>query len=424
MDSLDVVKYEIPNFSDPYKTIAFLWELLSIAFNSVIIYRALNGWLINPRITRQVVFASSLATVWILICLTQFFIQHRVLSILNNWTGYPLTLLVVLQHIELLKLFVSLSDYWTDRKCRIFQYSMMGTHVALTFPEYIWPFGLENDRTIREVTFNNKLAEYCAIPWVGILIIVDNICAIVSIRLMWKHLLSLRGRENKTGEVPTDRYYKVVVWIAAHASLDIVSLILFSVARTAPGIGEREQMLLDYLTTPVVAYHVGCYPFVYCGVRDLKFHEQIKELRSSTGSKKKAKKSAELNSPVSPVDASHSMSTNVRKPRSLESQNSPIIPLHHSRRKPRSEEPATRESLVAPRRFNSLGRKPRWALDSQATSAGDRFSPIVGIRDLNRHGRQHQLPPRVIIGAPGSRPRSEEAISPISPQARFFKSAQ
>ena len=151
MENLDIPKYEMPDFTDPYKSIGFVWEITSIIFNAYIIYRAAQGWLIKPRITKQVVYASSLAIFWILINLIQFFIQHRTLSILNAWTGYPLTLLVGLQHIELLKLFVSLSDFWTERKCKIFQLILVVFHLVITSPEYIWPLGLENNKGLRGV---------------------------------------------------------------------------------------------------------------------------------------------------------------------------------------------------------------------------------------------------------------------------------
>ena len=156
MENLDSVKFTSPNFSDPYIVIAFVWEIMACIFNGAVIARALNGWLINPKITRQVIFASALAIIWISICLIQFFVQHRSLSIINNWTGYPLTLLIALQHIELLKLFVSLSDYWTKRKCRVFQLIIIALHVVISSPEYIWPFGLENNATVMEVSQSKR----------------------------------------------------------------------------------------------------------------------------------------------------------------------------------------------------------------------------------------------------------------------------
>lgn len=163
MQDLDVTTYTYPVFQDPLISIAFTWELVAIAFNLFIIGRSLTGWILNRTATRQVIFACSLAVIWLSICITQFFVQHRALSLLNNWTGYPLTLLVGLQHIELLKLFVSLSNYWTEKKCRILQICLICIHIIICLPEYIWPFGLENNATVREVIMSKSYllsAEY------------------------------------------------------------------------------------------------------------------------------------------------------------------------------------------------------------------------------------------------------------------------
>ena len=94
---------------------------------------------------------------------------------------------------------------------------------------------------------------------------------------MWKHLKDHKRYESHPNKLPRKRYYKVVIWIACHAFLDIIALIVFAVARMAPGVAARERSFLDYLSTPVVAFHVGCYPIVYCGVRDLKFHDKVRQ---------------------------------------------------------------------------------------------------------------------------------------------------
>lgn len=141
----DTVFYTNTDFTDPLKSVLFVWMSISCIFNLAIIIRSLQGWLINSRITKQVIVASSLAIVWVSMFLIEFFVQHRAFSIIVAWSGYPLTLLIALQHIELLKLFVSLSDFWTDRKCRIVQLAMIIAHILITFPGYIWPLGLEKD---------------------------------------------------------------------------------------------------------------------------------------------------------------------------------------------------------------------------------------------------------------------------------------
>ena len=223
---------------------------------------------------------------------------------------------------------------------------------------------------------------------------------------MWNHLLSLRGLNSKKEDVPSGRYYKVVVWIAAHASLDIFSLIVFSVARIGP-VGDREQMLLEYLTTPVVAYHVGCYPIVYCGVRDLKFHEKVKEYRANPVPLRKARSSGSKSPNGTPPDAS----VIPRSPKSLEDQLLEPLPFITSNSSPtrrRSLEVEKRVSMVTPRRLNSMRRNPIPYNHLKLESAGTinrGTSVISGFRDIVQHSRQHALP---VVGVLGneSRPRS------------------
>ena len=85
---------------------------------------------------------------------------------------------------------------------------------------------------------------------------------------MWSHLKENQLRSSQisqTSKLPVKRYYKVVCWIAMHASLDIIALIGFSIARLADILSPADRQFLDYITQPVVAFHVACYPFVYCG---------------------------------------------------------------------------------------------------------------------------------------------------------------
>ena len=151
----DVQSYIHTNWADPYEMILFIWMLLSCIFNAVVIAKSLNGWLINPKITRQVVVASSVSIIWILMFLIQFFVKQRAISIIGIWTGQVLTLLITLQHLELLKLFVVISDFWTIRKCRNLQQVMVILHVLVCFPTYIWPLGLENDAIWTTATIPN-----------------------------------------------------------------------------------------------------------------------------------------------------------------------------------------------------------------------------------------------------------------------------
>lgn len=149
----DVLTFMNRDYSNPLVVFVLIWEIITLLFNIGIVVRAKTGWLINPTITKQVMAASLLAAVWVVILMIQFFVQHRVLTVLLTWTGYPLTLLVALQHIELLKLFVTLSDFWTDKKCRVFQLVMIISHIIINVPGYIWPFGFEKSKLMTSVIF-------------------------------------------------------------------------------------------------------------------------------------------------------------------------------------------------------------------------------------------------------------------------------
>ena len=158
--TLDILTPNNLDLRNPYICTTFVWMILTMIFNGLIVVSALNGWLINPKITRQVVIASSLAVVWIGIYLSKFFATHRSFQILIVWTGYPLTLMIALQHVELLKLFVILSNFWTQKKCRIFQVIVIGIHVILTWPQYIIWLAFENNATIAMVLCTNSACRW------------------------------------------------------------------------------------------------------------------------------------------------------------------------------------------------------------------------------------------------------------------------
>ena len=79
------------------------------------------------------------------------------------------------------------------------------------------------------------------------------------------------------------RYYVVEIWLAAHAFIDILALIVYSVSQLGPssGFGAREKNYMGYFSTTMFAYHVAFYPIVYVLVRDLKFHDQIKQMNNT-----------------------------------------------------------------------------------------------------------------------------------------------
>ena len=139
--NLDVLTISSKVFNNANISTTFAWMVGSMVFNSIVVFNSLNGWLISPRITRHVVVASSLAIVSMGIYLSSFFAIHRSFSILIVWLGYPRTLLIALQHIELLKLFASLSNFWTERRCRIFQGVMIKYTSSSHFRSTFSPWG-------------------------------------------------------------------------------------------------------------------------------------------------------------------------------------------------------------------------------------------------------------------------------------------
>lgn len=102
---------------------------------------------------------------------------------------------------------------------------------------------------------------------------------------MWRHLQEDKANDDESSMLPKSRYYKVVVWIAAHAFIDIIALICYSVS-VLNVFNDEAKNFYGYLSTTLVAFHVAFYPVVYCGVRDLKFHDQVHE-RLSTSSRVK-----------------------------------------------------------------------------------------------------------------------------------------
>jgi hypothetical protein len=101
-----------------------------------------------------------MAIVWTSILIVQFFWSHRAFTVLTNWVGFPLTLVICLQHIELLKMFVCLSEYWTTQKCKKYQVVMIVLHILITIPAYVWVWGYENDVFVSNVIYD-LLAKQC-----------------------------------------------------------------------------------------------------------------------------------------------------------------------------------------------------------------------------------------------------------------------
>ena len=117
---------------------------------------------------------------------------------------------------------------------------------------------------------------------------------------MWKHLNDTKGHENHPNKLPKGRYYKIVVWIACHGFLDVIAFSVYCAAYLSPSISVSEKFFLQNMSSIVGSYHVACFPIVYCGIRDLKFHDQLK-LRSMATTRRNMKSMVDGLAPTSPT---------------------------------------------------------------------------------------------------------------------------
>ena len=142
----NITVYRNSDFSDPLVLVPFIWMLLCLILNFGVVLHALAGLLINPRITKLVVGACSLTVCWMIMYITQsFIVTNRAISVLATWLGLALTLSTTIEHLELLKLFVCLSAFWTIQKCVTYQRILVVLHVVITAGCYVWPVGLETN---------------------------------------------------------------------------------------------------------------------------------------------------------------------------------------------------------------------------------------------------------------------------------------
>ena len=119
------------------------------------------------------------------------------------------------------------------------------------------------------------------VSWVCLVFLCDNFCSAAATKLMWKHINTIQAEEEVV--IPKTRYYKVVGLIGGHAFFDVIALITFGVSQLG-SLEEEAKYFLGFFSTTMLAYHAAFFPIAYCGVRDLKFHEQIQE-RQSTSSR-------------------------------------------------------------------------------------------------------------------------------------------
>ena len=93
---------------------------------------------------------------------------------------------------------------------------------------------------------------------------------------MWRHLKNDKRPANQAKIAQKKRFDTVIVLIAGHAFFDILGLVGFAVAKLSPDLGITERFCINIVASTVSSFHVAFYPIVYCGVRDLKFHDQVK----------------------------------------------------------------------------------------------------------------------------------------------------
>ena len=274
----EVTVYQQYDLKEPLIFIPFITMILGCILNLGVVFYACMGWLINPRITKLVILGSSLEVSWLIIfCVQSFYVVNRPVMIVLIYLGYAAFLVTGIQHIELLKLFICLSDYWTDEKCRTYQRVWVTLYLIFITPCLIWPLGLEKNSIATIINFCGSFSA------VGMLIISDNFCAFVAIKLMWKHLQEFKSR-GRGPPLPIERYTKTMVWIAFHASLDIFALVTYIIARFTPTTTQADinlNFFWNRFSSTIGAYHPALFPVVFCAIRNLKFQKELSENSSS-----------------------------------------------------------------------------------------------------------------------------------------------
>ena len=107
--------------------------------------------------------------------------------------------------------------------------------------------------------------------WVTIVLISDNFCAFTAMNLMWKHL-----KEGKS-HLPTQRYYRVILLLTTSTVIGLLGLTAFTAGKLGQNLEPVERFFLEVIGSTMSVFHVALYPFLYTGIRDLKFRDRIKE---------------------------------------------------------------------------------------------------------------------------------------------------
>ena len=149
---------------------------------------------------------------------------------------------------------------------------------------------------------------------------------------MWRHLKERNKQDDEANHLPVKRYYTVVAWLAGHAFIDVLALLVYAASKSgSSSISPRLQYFLQYFSTTMFAYHVAFYPVVYVLVRDLKFHDQLKKRELSNQSsavKEVVKKIFRVNTTNSTSRNKSNTGSNIKSPGSIKSPVS-VKPVVH-----------------------------------------------------------------------------------------------
>ena len=143
--------YIILDFANPVSIIELSWVLIALSIHFWIIFRTLLGKNSVQSLSNHFAFISATSVVWLSFILTRLFLQHRSFIVLEYWIGLLLTLVLCLQHLELLKQVPHLSIYLNNVKK--YQILVVLLHFLTTIPRYIWPLGFESNSVMTTVPF-------------------------------------------------------------------------------------------------------------------------------------------------------------------------------------------------------------------------------------------------------------------------------
>ena len=246
--------YIILDFANPISIIELSWVLIALSFHFWILLRVLLGRNSVPSFSKHFALISATAVVWLSFILTRFFLQHRSFIVLECWIGLLLTLVLCLQHIELLKQVPHLSMYLSNLKK--YQILVVLAHFLTTIPCYIWPLGFESNSIMTQVPFSYQLSMVLYGIWLGIVLISNSICTTIAIKgilKIWKPVLI-------EPEAAVDYEYKsfnVMVVLGSLAFFDALALFGYTVSWLNTNLEPFERSALETISSSVIASHLA-----------------------------------------------------------------------------------------------------------------------------------------------------------------------